>query len=88
MGMKITSAPAMARTREGSGEPVVQAEPPKPAPAIEAKPEPRIDKPDIALKAPEKPKPKPKPEAAAKPAPKPVAKPAPPKPDDRLAQQR
>ena len=52
----------------------------------EAKPEPRIEKPDIAIKEPPKPKPKPKPEA--KPKPKPVAKPAPPKPDDRLAQLR
>ena len=63
--------------------PVVEAkpEPPKPAPVEQAKPEPRIEKPDIAIKAPAKPKPKPE----AKP--KPVAKPAPPKPDDRLAQQ-
>jgi len=59
--------------------PVVQ---PEPAPVPQAKPEPRIEKPDIAIK--ETPKPKPKPEAK----PKPVAKPAPPKPDDRLAQQR
>jgi colicin import membrane protein len=66
--------------------PAVEPEPPKPAPVPEAKPEPRIEKPDIAIKEPPKPKPKPKPEA--KPRPKPVAKPAPPKPDDRLAQQR
>lgn len=58
--------------------PAVEPEPPKPAPVPEAKPEPRIEKPDIAIKAPPKPKPKPKP----------VAKPAPPKPDDRLAQLR
>jgi colicin import membrane protein len=64
--------------------PVAQPEPPRPAPAPEAKPEPRIEKPDIAIKEPPKPKPKPE----AKPKPKPVAKPAPPKPDDRLAQQR
>ncbi len=62
--------------------PVVQPEPPRPAPAPEAKPDPRTEKPDIAIK--EAPKPKPKPEAK----PKPVAKPVPPKPDDRLAQQR
>ena len=62
--------------------PVVQPEPPKPAPVPQAKPEPRIEKPDIAIKEP--PKPKPKPEAK----PKPVAKPAPPRPDDRLAQLR
>jgi len=64
--------------------PVVQPEPPKPAPVPQAKPEPRIEKPEIAIKEPPKPKPKPKPEAKAKP----VAKPAPPKPDDRLAQLR
>jgi colicin import membrane protein len=62
--------------------PAVQPEPPKPAPVPQAKPEPRVEKPDIAIKEP--PKPKPKPEAK----PKPVAKPAPPKPDDRLAQLR
>lgn len=56
--------------------PVAEPEPPKPAPVPEAKPAPRIEKPDIAIKEPPKPKPKP------------VAKPAPPKPDDRLAQQR
>lgn len=55
-------------------EPPPKAEPPPPAP----KPEPRIEKPDIALKA--KPKPKPKPEPVAKP------KPAPPKPDETMAQ--
>jgi len=66
--------------------PAVEPEPAKPAPVPEAKPEPRIEKPDIAIKEPPKPKPKPKPEA--KPKPKPVAKPAPPKPDDRLAQLR
>jgi colicin import membrane protein len=64
--------------------PVAQPEPPRPGPAPQAKPEPRIEKPDIAIKEPPKPKPKPE----AKPKPKPVAKPAPPKPDDRLAQQR
>ncbi len=58
--------------------PVGQPEPPKPAPVPETKPEPRIAKPDIAIKA--APKPKPKPEAKPKPVP--------PKPDDRLAQQR
>ena len=56
--------------------PVVAPEPPKPTPVVQpapqAKPEPRLEKPDIAIKAPPKPKPKPKPE---------------PKPDDRLAQQ-
>jgi colicin import membrane protein len=62
--------------------PVIEPQPPKPAPVPEAKPEPRIEKPDIAIKEP--PKPKPKPEAK----PRPVAKPVPPKPDDRLAQQR
>ncbi len=56
--------------------PEVVPEPPKPAPVPVAKPEPRIEKPDIAIKEPTKPKPKP------------VAKPAPPKPDDRVAQQR
>ncbi len=56
--------------------PVAEPEPPKPAPVPEAKPAPRIEKPDIAIKEPPKPKPKP------------VAKPVPPKPDDRLAQQR
>ena len=60
--------------------PAVEPEPPKPAPVPEAKPEPRIEKPDIAIKEPPKPKPKPKP--------KPVAKAAPPRADDRLAQQR
>ena len=53
-------------------EPPPKAEPPAPKPA------PRIDKPDIALKA--KPQPKPKPEPVAKP------KPAPPKPDETMAQ--
>lgn len=60
--------------------------PPPPPPA--AKLEPRLEKPDIAVKAPPKPKPKPKPEA--KPAPKPEAKPVPKpaaKPDERPAQQ-
>lgn len=57
--------------------PVAQPEPPKPAPAVQAKPEPRIEKPDIALKAPPKPKPKPEPKPEAKPKAKPV-----PKPDD------
>jgi colicin import membrane protein len=47
-------------------EPVAQ--PPKPTP--EVKPEPRIDKPDIALKAPPKPKAKPKEEKKAKAQPK------------------
>lgn len=65
--------------------PVVTPEPPKPTPVVQpapqAKPEPRLEKPDIAIKAPPKPKPTPKPE------PRPVAKPEPPKPDDRLAQQ-
>jgi colicin import membrane protein len=56
--------------------PVVEPEPPKPTPVVEVKPEPRLEKPDIAIKEPPKPKPKP------------AAKPAPPKPDDRLAQQR
>jgi colicin import membrane protein len=51
--------------------PVVQPEPPRPAPVVQAKPEPRIEKPDIAIKEPAKPKPKPE----AKPKPKPVAKP-------------
>jgi colicin import membrane protein len=60
--------------------PAVQPEPPKPAPVPQAKPEPRIEKPDIAIKEPPKPE--------AKPKPKPVVKPVPPKPDDRLAQQR
>jgi colicin import membrane protein len=55
-------------------EPPPKAEPPPPAP----KPEPRIEKPDIALKA--KPKPKPKPE------PEPVAKPKPAPPDETMAQ--
>jgi colicin import membrane protein len=59
-------------------EPVVEPAPPKPAPAPVAKPEPRIEKPDIALKEPVKPKPKPKPEVK----PKPVAKP---KPDETQA---
>lgn len=58
--------------------PAVQPEPPRPAPVPQAKPEPRVEKPDIAIKEP--PKPKPKPEAKPKPAP--------PKPDDRLAQLR
>ena len=57
-------------------EPPPKAEPPPPAP----KPEPRIEKPDIALKA--KPKPKPKPE----PKPEPVAKPKPAPPDETMAQ--
>lgn len=59
-------------------QPVVEPAPPKPAPAPVAKPEPRIEKPDIALKEPAKPKPKPKPEVK----PKPVAKP---KPDETQA---
>lgn len=68
--------------------PVVTPAPPRPAPVVQpapqAKPEPRIEKPDIAIKEARKPKPKPevKPKPAAKPAP-----PAPPVPDDRLAQQ-
>lgn len=72
-------------------EPVVQPAPPpkvEPPPRVEPprkveppapKPEPRIEKPDIALKA--KPKPKPKPEPVAQ------AKPVPPKPDETHAQQ-
>ena len=65
--------------------PVARPEPPRPAPVVQPKPEPRLEKPDIAIKAPPKPKPKPKP--PPKPAPKPAAKPAPAKPDDRVAQQ-
>lgn len=61
-------------------EPV--APPPKPTPEI--KPEPRIEKPDIALKAPPKPKVKPKEEKKPKAAPKAKAeaKPAPQVPDE------
>jgi len=56
--------------------------PPKAAPPATApKPEPRIEKPDIALKAKPQPKPKPKPE----PPPKPKPEPAPP-PDESMAQ--
>ncbi|MGH8687395.1 MAG: energy transducer TonB [Burkholderiales bacterium] len=52
---------------------------PPPKPVVQVKPEPRIQKPDIAVKAPpEKPKPKPKPAAKAVPKPK---------PDDRMARQ-
>jgi len=73
-------------------EPVVQPAPPpkvEPPPRVEppaAKPEPRMEKPDIAIKAKPKPKPKPKPEPPPKP--KPVAKPKPAlaKPDDTMAQ--
>jgi len=67
-------------------EPVAQpAPPPKVEPPPKAtppapKPEPRIEKPDIALKAKPQPKPKPEPEPVAKP------KPAPPKPDETMAQ--
>jgi colicin import membrane protein len=59
--------------------PKVEAPPPKPAPKIEAKPEPRIEKPDIAQKIEPKPEPKPapKPKPEAKPVPKPEPKPAP-----------
>ncbi|MEX0638186.1 MAG: energy transducer TonB [Burkholderiales bacterium] len=66
-------------------EPVAQpAPPPKVEPAPPPpKPEPRIEKPDIAVKAP--PKPAPKPEAKPAPKPKPEAKPV---PDERPAQQR
>jgi colicin import membrane protein len=63
--------------------PKVEA-PPKPAPKVvppAPKPEPRIEKPDIALKAKPKPKPKPRPEPVAK------AKPAPAKPDESMAKQ-
>jgi colicin import membrane protein len=59
--------------------PPPKVEPPAPPPP---KREPRIEKPDIALKA--KPKPKPKPEP--KPEPVAKAKPAPPKPDESMAQ--
>jgi colicin import membrane protein len=80
-------------------EPAPAPEPPKaappappPRPVVEAKPEPRIEKPDIAVKAPP-PKPKPKVETRtppkAEPAkPKPEAKAAPkPKPDERMAKE-
>ncbi len=57
------------------------APPPKPAP--EVKPEPRIEKPDIALKAPPKPKAKPKEEKKPKPAPKTKAQAKPAAPDEK-----
>lgn len=59
-------APKVAPKVEPRVEPKV--EPPKPPP-VEAKPEPRVEKPDIAIR--EKPKPKPKPVAKPKPEPKP-----------------
>jgi colicin import membrane protein len=65
---------------EPAPPPRVEPAPPPPKPAPVVKPEPRIEKPDIAVKAAPKPKPPPKP--APKPVPKPVAKP---KPDDSLA---
>lgn len=73
--------------------PRVAPAPPKRAPVVrpapQPKPEARLERPDIAVKAPPKPKPKPKPKPLPepKPAPKPVAKPAPTPPDDRRAQQ-
>jgi colicin import membrane protein len=80
--------------------PVARPEPPKveapkPAPPPPAKQEPRIEKPDIVVKAPPKPKPKPKPEPKPvpkpepkpKPKPAPEAQPAPPPPDETLAKQ-
>jgi colicin import membrane protein len=71
-------------------QPAPRVEPPPPPPqaVVPPKPEPVIEKPDIALKAPPKPKPVPKPEPKAepKPIPKPVAKPKP--PSDAEAQKR
>ncbi|HUJ87414.1 MAG TPA: energy transducer TonB [Burkholderiales bacterium] len=59
-------------------KPVPKVEPPPPPP----KAEPRIEKPDIAIKAPPKPKPEPKPKPPPpKPEPKPKPKPRP-KPND------
>jgi len=66
-------------------QPVVEPPAPRPAPAPVAKPEPRIAKPDIALK---EPKPKPETKAKPKPEPKPAPKPKPaakPKPDETMA---
>ena len=60
--------------------PPPKVEPPPKATPPAPKPEPRIDKPDIALKAKPQPKPKPEPEPVAKP------KPAPPKPDETMMQ--
>lgn len=72
-------------------EPVARPAPPQPKvepappPPPVAKPEPRIEKPDIAIK--EKPKPKPKPEVKPAPKPEPVVKPKPaPPPDETMAQ--
>lgn len=67
--------------------PVAVVEPPKPLPKVEPppapKPEPVVEKPDIALKAPPKPKPEPEKKKAEPPKPKPEppkAKPEPAKP--------
>jgi colicin import membrane protein len=64
-------------------KPVQKVEPPPP-PKVEPKPEPRIEKPDISIKAQPKPKPKPEPKPKPpppkpepKPKPKPKAKPKP-----------
>jgi colicin import membrane protein len=59
-------------------EPAARPEPPKAEPPAPPKPAPRIEKPDIAIRA--KPQPKPTPEPVAKP------KPIPPKPDETMAQ--
>jgi colicin import membrane protein len=68
-------------------KPVQKVEPlPPPPPKLMPVPEPRIEKPDIAIKAPPKPKPEPKPKPPApKPEPKPKPKPKPkptPKPSE------
>ena len=56
-------------------KPVPAPPPPKPEPAPEVKPEPRVEKPQIAL--PEKPKPKPEVKPTPEPTPKPEVKPKP-----------
>ena len=68
-------------------KPVQKVEPPPP-PKLVPKPEPRIEKPDIAIKAPPKPKPPPpKPEPKPKPKPKPKPEPKPKPRDDAFKKQ-
>ncbi|MFZ1910469.1 MAG: energy transducer TonB [Burkholderiales bacterium] len=71
-------------------KPVQKVEPMPPPPKIEPKPEPRIEKPDIAIKTPPKPKPEPKPKPPPpKPKPEPKPKPKPkPKPHDDVFQKQ
>jgi colicin import membrane protein len=70
----VDSAPPPPPAAVEPPKPVPKVEPPPPPPPV-AKPEPRVEKPQIAV--PDKPKPKPKPKPEPKPKPKPEVKPKP-----------